>query len=68
MEAHEVWWQKTGVNQRTMRFKSGLVLDKAYRTGIKDGWRASLEWVKEKLKLEIEPGDIGYFIEKELEG
>lgn len=29
-------------------------------------WRAALEWVKNKLNCEIMPGDIEYFIDKEL--
>jgi hypothetical protein len=30
------------------------------------GWREALEWVKKKLNCEIQPGDIEYFIDKEL--
>jgi len=29
-------------------------------------WKMALEWVKEKLNCEIMPGDIEYFIDKEL--
>jgi len=29
-------------------------------------WKAALEWVKEKLNCEVQPGDIEYFIDKEL--
>ena len=31
-----------------------------------DIWRAALGFVKEKLECEIKPGDIEYFIDKEL--
>jgi hypothetical protein len=30
-------------------------------------WKAALEWMKQKLKSEIQPGDIEYFIDQELE-
>ena len=30
-------------------------------------WEAALGWVREKLNCEIQPGDIAYFIDKELE-
>ena len=32
----------------------------------KEGWRAALEWMKSKLECEIQPGDVEYFIDKEL--
>jgi len=31
------------------------------------GFRAALRWMKEKLTCEIQPGDIEYFIDKELQ-
>ncbi len=35
--------------------------------GCEAGWRAALECMKEKLEHEILPGDLEYFIDKELE-
>lgn len=37
-----------------------------YEPKAKQGWRAALEWVKSKLNCEIHPGDVEYFIDKEL--
>ena len=34
--------------------------------GREDGWKEALEWMKEKLKCEIQSGDIEYFIDQEL--
>ena len=31
------------------------------------GFRAALRWMKEKLNCEVQPGDIEYFIDEELQ-
>jgi len=60
MKAFKEWWKD--------EYRDEIILPTFARDMwfAKLGWKAALEWMKSKLKYEICPGDIEYFIDKEL--
>ncbi len=53
MTGFKKWWKDDGFHYE-------------YEAMCEDAWKEALKWVKDKLECEIQPGDIEYFIDKEL--
>lgn len=52
--------------EKWMLTSEGTRENESFHTEAEAAWKAALEWVKEKLNCEIKPGDVEYFVDKEL--
>ena len=66
MKAFTKWFNKKQSPEEILKLQTCITPENLTDIIAETAWRAALEWVKEKLNCEIQPGDVEYFIDKEL--